>query len=107
MNKISKTYSGFNKELKVYKIRAYIKIIHFLLASCFIQFALYNLCFSAPVSSITQEGITWTFDKPYETGQFANQNDWWVIGPVTIVKISPDFDGTYNGWEVNPSSTSR
>lgn len=37
---------------------------------------------------ITQYGITWEFDKPIQTGQFVN-GDWWVIGPVTIVKITP------------------
>jgi hypothetical protein len=52
-------------------------------------------------SQITQYGITWTFDREYPTGQFAN-GDYWVIGPVTITNITPGFDGTYNGWEVNP-----
>src|SRR3954468_15556795 len=37
---------------------------------------------------ISQYGITWTFDKAARTGQFIT-GDWWVIGPVTIVKISP------------------
>ncbi|HSU52250.1 MAG TPA: hypothetical protein VLJ41_16700, partial [Segetibacter sp.] len=37
---------------------------------------------------ISQYGITWTFDKPAKTGQFIT-GDWWVIGPVTIVKITP------------------
>jgi hypothetical protein len=50
---------------------------------------------------ITQYGITWTFDQTYETGQFAN-GDYWVVGPVTITAITPDFDGSVNGWEVNP-----
>ena len=39
--------------------------------------------------SISQYGITWTFDKEYEYGQFAN-GDYWVIGPVRIVKITPE-----------------
>jgi hypothetical protein len=37
---------------------------------------------------ISQYGITWTFEKPVTTGQFIT-GDWWVIGPVTIVKVSP------------------
>ena len=39
-------------------------------------------------AQITQYGITWTFEKPAITGQFIT-GDWWVIGPVTIVKLSP------------------
>ncbi|HET9277712.1 MAG TPA: hypothetical protein VFN95_05985, partial [Flavitalea sp.] len=38
--------------------------------------------------SISQYGIVWTFAKPAMTGQFIT-GDWWVIGPVTIVKITP------------------
>ena len=37
---------------------------------------------------INQYGITWEFDKPAQCGQFIN-GDWWVIGPVTVVKITP------------------
>jgi len=39
-------------------------------------------------SSVSQWGITWTFDKPYEVGKFAN-DDWWVVGPVKITNITP------------------
>ncbi len=54
---------------------------------------------------ISQYGITWTFDKPAKTGQFIT-GDWWVIGPVTIVKISPapgpthpeNFNISINKW---------
>ncbi|NLF32057.1 MAG: hypothetical protein GX591_14365 [Planctomycetes bacterium] len=38
--------------------------------------------------SITQYGITWTFDHVHQTGQFAN-GDWWVVGPVSITAIDP------------------
>jgi hypothetical protein len=38
---------------------------------------------------ISQYGITWTFDKPVKSGQFIT-GDWWVIGPVTVVKITPE-----------------
>jgi hypothetical protein len=33
--------------------------------------------FAAPVSSISQYGITWTFDKEYDAGQFVT-GDFWV-----------------------------
>jgi Concanavalin A-like lectin/glucanases superfamily len=57
--------------------------------------------FAEPQSSVTQWGITWYFDKNYEVGQFAN-GDYWVVGPVTITRITPDFNGKHHGWEVNP-----
>jgi hypothetical protein len=40
-------------------------------------------------SSVTQYGITWTFDRPCEVGRFVT-GDWWVVGPVTVVKVSPE-----------------
>ncbi len=54
-------------------------------------------------STVTQYGVTWTFDKAYEVGQFAN-GDWWVLGPVVVTAISPNFSSGRNGWEANPSS---
>lgn len=55
--------------------------------------------------TITQFGITWTFDQDYPTGQFANW-DWWVVGPVSIIGIEPrcqTINGrTMNGSMVNP-----
>jgi hypothetical protein len=57
--------------------------------------------FAAPQSSVSQYGITFTFDKQYEVGTFLN-GDYWVLGPVVITRITPDFDGTRHGWEVNP-----
>jgi hypothetical protein len=39
-------------------------------------------------SEITQYGITWKFDHDYPVGQFVN-GDWWVIGPVTVVSVTP------------------
>ena len=52
---------------------------------------------------ITQYGITWTFSDSVSCGQFVN-GDWWVLGPVTINSITPDFENGMNGWQVNPSS---
>jgi uncharacterized repeat protein (TIGR02543 family) len=52
-------------------------------------------------SSVTQYGITWTFDKEYECGQFAN-GDYWIVGPAKITRITPDGISGRNGWNVNP-----
>ncbi len=38
--------------------------------------------------SVSQYGITWTFDKPARVGQFVN-GDWYVVGPVTVQAIDP------------------
>jgi len=57
-------------------------------------------------SQISQFGITWTFDKDYTVGQFVN-GDYWVVGPVTIIRIQPvsvELNGrTINGSMINPS----
>jgi hypothetical protein len=38
--------------------------------------------------SVSQYGITWTFERPARVGQFVN-GDWYVIGPVTVKSIDP------------------
>jgi hypothetical protein len=38
--------------------------------------------------SVSQYGITWTFDKPARVGRFIN-GDWYVVGPVTIMVVAP------------------
>jgi hypothetical protein len=38
--------------------------------------------------SVSQYGITWTFQNPARVGQFIN-GDWYVVGPVTIKAIDP------------------
>jgi hypothetical protein len=38
--------------------------------------------------SVTQYGITWTFDKPARVGQFIN-GDYYVVGPVTVKALDP------------------
>jgi len=60
---------------------------------------------SGACSSVSQWGITWYFDKEYSCGTFAN-GDWWVMGPVEIVDMTPAWDGTHNGWEINPTFSS-
>jgi MYXO-CTERM domain-containing protein len=72
-------------------------VVSFLLASASFAATLS----AAPVSSITQYGVTWTFDKEYESGQFAS-GDHWVVGPVVVVSVSPAPTGTRNGSAVNP-----
>jgi hypothetical protein len=43
---------------------------------------------SFAATSVSRHGITWTFDKDRNVGQFVN-GDWWVVGPVTVVSVSP------------------
>src|ERR1035437_7195370 len=38
--------------------------------------------------SVSQWGITWTFEKPARVGQFIN-GDFYVFGPATVVQIDP------------------
>lgn len=57
-------------------------------------------------TTIRQFGITWTFDRDYPTGTFAN-GDPWVAGPVRIIAIDPASETkgerTINGSMVNPA----
>lgn len=66
---------------------------------------------SAPTTkSISQYGITWTFDKEYQYGTFAN-GDYWILGPAKIVSIDPpvinESGKLRNGWEVNPNDPNK
>lgn len=56
---------------------------------------------TTPMSSVSQYGITWTFDRDYEVGQFVT-GDYYVVGPVTIVSVSPAPSGGRNGSMINP-----
>ena len=38
--------------------------------------------------SVSQYGITWTFEKPSRVGQFIN-GDWYAVGPVTVKDMAP------------------
>lgn len=64
---------------------------------------------SGYASSITQYGITWTFDGSYQVGQFVT-GDWWVVGPLTVVSVNPAPTGSgtsaRNGSSVNPVPSS-
>ncbi len=52
-------------------------------------------------SSVSQNGITWTFDVDYPVGKFVN-GDWYVVGPVTVESVSPAWDGEHHGSMINP-----
>jgi len=60
------------------------------------------------LSVVGQWGITWQFDHAYPVGQFCN-GDWWVVGPVNIVSISPPSQNVggriINGSMINPNVT--
>lgn len=56
-------------------------------------------------TSVTHNGVTFSFSEDKTVGTFAT-GDYWVVGPVTITAISPDYadidERWSNGWEVNP-----
>lgn len=55
---------------------------------------------ASAATSVSQYGITWTFDSDKQVGQFAN-GDWWVVGPVRITSITPkdtDETDTFMRW---------
>ncbi len=60
-----------------------------------------NLCASGTASSISQHGITWTFDKKYPCGKFIN-GDYWVVGPLVVKNVFPLPAGGRNGSMINP-----
>jgi len=68
---------------------------------------LLHVCLKAQMlDSISQYGITWRFNMQYQCGQFVN-GDWWVVGPVTINSVSPDWDTTRNGTMINPMNSAQ
>ena len=78
----------------------------------FVLVGIFITCASAWAASarqISQFGITWTFDREYEYGRFAN-GDYWVVGPVRIVDIDPRSTTVggriVHGSMINPDPTS-
>ncbi len=57
------------------------------------------------VTEISQYGITWKLDKPTTAGRFIN-GDWWVVGPVQIVGVTP-MPGEASAEEAATSGKSR
>ena len=51
--------------------------------------------------SVSQYGITWTFDKPVRVGQFVT-GDYYVVGPVTVKAIDPAPADGVHGSMLNP-----
>ena len=47
-------------------------------------------------TTLTQYGITWTFAAPVHIGQFVN-GDWYIVGPATVVDITPKPENGRNG----------
>lgn len=58
-------------------------------------------------SSVSQYGITWTFDQAYPVGQYIN-GDYFVVGPITLTDISPGWTsgpwGFRNGTMINANT---
>ncbi|MGL1957997.1 MAG: hypothetical protein OCD00_11850, partial [Colwellia sp.] len=72
-----------------------------LLTVYFVIFLTVVSSYAATGNSISQYGITWTFDKEYEIGQFIN-GDWYVVGSAIIQSVSPTPTATRNGSVINP-----
>ena len=58
--------------------------------------------------SVSEYGITWTFDKPARVGRFIN-GDWYVVGPVTVKAIDPKplYGGEIRKSELDPMDKER
>ena len=52
------------------------------------------------LSSVTKDGITWTFQGPARVGNFIN-GDYYVVGQVTVTAISPPATNGRNGSMLN------
>ncbi len=67
-----------------------------------------DITYPAPSGHLND--ITFTFDKAYHCGKFAN-GDWWVSGNdsngVIITNITPELSDGRNGAEVNPSNNNK
>jgi len=69
----------------------FLTFLFFVALSRISSFALHDSEPPAPlnnVSSITKDGITWTFSQAVPAGQFVN-GDYYVVGAVTITAITP------------------
>jgi len=62
-----------------------------------------NLLLAEDAKSVSQYGITWTFDKAYPVGKFIT-GDYWVVGPVQVVSVDPAPEPGRNGSEINPKA---
>lgn len=57
-------------------------------------------------SSVTAAGVTFTFDRDYNTGYYVDGMPWAVESSsgagVVVTRMTPDFSSGRNGWEENP-----
>lgn len=59
-------------------------------------------------TSVTKNGITWSFGGNYQTGQYVN-GDYWVLdtgGGIQVTSVSPSPSGSSNGSVINPAGGS-
>jgi hypothetical protein len=66
-------------------------------------FSLLVVLASSHALQLEQYNITIIFSENVVSGTFAN-GDYWVQGPVTLVSTAPAFNGSRNGFEINPNS---
>jgi hypothetical protein len=59
---------------------------------------------ASAASSMGNNGVNFVFDKDYPTGRFVDGQPW-VVGPVKIQRITPDYANGRHGFEVNPVTT--
>ncbi len=58
------------------------------------------------VTSLSQYGITWEFEKPVSSGRYIT-GDFWVAGPVTLKNIKPASAAGRHGSVVNPPAGNK
>ena len=54
-------------------------------------------------SSLSQHGLSVAFSEEHGFGQYAN-GDYWIVGPVELVQVSPGWDGLRHGAMVSPEA---
>ena len=57
-------------------------------------------------AALSQYGITWTFAEPARVGRYVT-GDWWVVGPATVLGVTPAPSEGRNGSVVNPPAGKR
>jgi hypothetical protein len=68
----------------------------------------FNIATVTAATQVSKDGITWSFDRDYQTGQFVN-GDYYVIDSgsgVNVIGITQPHGGSTDGSMINPSSQS-
>ena len=86
---------------RVFKALAVVAISHLIMLSAVRSEDVQSASDVQRRASLSQFGITCTFDQQYPCGQFAN-GDCWVVGPVVVTEISPGLADGRNGSMANP-----